>query len=215
MAGKRIEVAPEDRVVLEQIVRSRRVERRAFQRAQIVLLAAEGLAAAEIARRVGCSDKLVKRWRGRYERDGLDGLREAPRSGRPLTYGPETRALLIAKACTRPPDTESGQRRERWTHRELGEQVGMSESQAHVILSAADIKPHRTESWVMTDFDEPEFEARAGESVAWTWTRSPGRWCYRLTRRPRSRPRAWPGPTRRLRQASPPGATTSTPATAR
>jgi hypothetical protein len=89
-------------------------------------------------------------------------LAEAPRSGRPLTHGPDVRALLIAKACTRPPDTESGQRRERWTHRELAEQVGMSQSQAHVILSGADIKPHRTQSWVMTDFDQPEFEARAG-----------------------------------------------------
>jgi transposase len=163
MAGKRIEVVAEDRVVLEQIVRSRRAERRMFQRAQIVLFAAEGLSAPEISRRVGCSDKLVKRWRGRYERDGLDGLAEAPRSGRPLTHGPDVRALLIAKACTRPPDTESGQRRERWTHRELAEAVGMSESQAHVILSRAEIKPHRTESWVMTDFDQPEFEARAGE----------------------------------------------------
>ena len=163
MAGKRIEVVAEDRVVLEQIVRSRRAERRVFQRAQIVLFAAEGLSAPEISRRVGCSDKLVKRWRGRYERDGLDGLQEAPRSGRPLTHGPDVRALLIAKACTRPPDTESGQRRERWTHRELAEAVGMSESQAHVILSGADIKPHRTESWVMSDFDQPEFEARAGE----------------------------------------------------
>ena len=80
-----------------------------------------------------------------------------------MTHGPDARALLIAKACTRPPDTESGQRRERWTHRELGEAVGISESQAHVILSRADIKPHRTESWVMTDFDQPEFEAREGE----------------------------------------------------
>jgi transposase len=163
MAGKRIELDAEDRVVLERIVRSRRAERRMFQRAQIVLFAAEGLSAPEIGRRVGCSDKLVKRWRGRYERDGLDGLQEAPRSGRPLTHGPDVRALLIAKACTRPPDTESGQRRERWTHRELAEQVGMSESQAHVILSGADIKPHRGESWVMTDFDQPEFEARADE----------------------------------------------------
>jgi hypothetical protein len=53
MADKRIEVAAEDRAVLEQIVRSRRAERRVFQRAQIVLLAAEGLSAPEISRRVG------------------------------------------------------------------------------------------------------------------------------------------------------------------
>jgi transposase len=112
---------------------------------------------------VGCSLPTVVKWRGRYAAQGLDGLGDAARSGRPLTHGPDARALLIAKACTRPPDTESGQRRERWTYEQLGEAVGISASQAHVILSRADIKPHRTESWVMTDFDQPEFEARAGE----------------------------------------------------
>jgi transposase len=163
MVSKRIVVSPEDRAELERIVRSRRAERRMVERAEVVLAAAEGFSAREIAERVGCSIKLAGRWRARYERAGLDGLRDLPRSGRPLTHGPERRALLIAKACTRPPETESGQRRERWTHRELGEQVGISESQAHVILSRAEIKPHRTEYWVMTDFDQPYFEERCSE----------------------------------------------------
>jgi hypothetical protein len=39
----------------------------------------------------------------------------------------------------------------------------MSGSQAHVILSRADIKPHRTEYWMMTDYSRPEFEERLGE----------------------------------------------------
>src|ERR1035437_3266199 len=94
---------------------------------------------------------------------GLGGGRARPRRARPSPRGPVRRALLIAKACTRPPETESGQRRERWTHRELGEQVGISESQAHVILSRAEIRPHRTEYWVMTDFDQPYFEERCSE----------------------------------------------------
>jgi len=163
MVSKRIEVGPMDRAELERIVRSRRAERRMVERAAVVLAAADGLPAREIAVRVGCSTKLVGRWRARYERDGLDGLLDRPRSGRPLTHQADIRALLIAKACTRPPETPEGQRRERWTHRELGEAVGMSESQAHVILSRAEIKPHRTEYWVMTDFDQPYFEERASE----------------------------------------------------
>jgi len=163
VVSKRISVSAEDRAELERIVRARRCERRVLERAQIVLLAAEGMSAAAIAERVGCSAKLVMRWRSRYEREGLAGLGDLPRSGRPLTHGPEKRALLIAKACTRPPETESGQRRERWTHRQLGEAVGISESQAHVILSRAEIKPHRTEYWVMTDFDQPYFEERTSE----------------------------------------------------
>ena len=36
----------------------------------------------------------------------------------------------------------------------------MSGSQAHVILSRAEIKPHRTDYWMMTDYTQPEFEER-------------------------------------------------------
>ena len=162
-AGRLVQVSEEDRCELERIVRAVSSEVRMVARARIVLGAAEGLTAEQIGERVGCSRPTVNKWRGRYARAGIEGLADAPRSGAPLTHGPEKRALLIAKACTRPPDTESGQRRERWTHRELGAAVGISESQAHVILSRADIKPHKTEYWVMTDFDQPEFEVRAGE----------------------------------------------------
>ena len=94
---------------------------------------------------------------------GIEGLRDAPRSGAPLTHGPQTRALLIAKACTRPEPTAEGARRERWTYEELGAEVGMSGSQAHVILSRAAIKPHLTDYWMMSDFSRPEFEERMGE----------------------------------------------------
>ncbi len=144
--AKRIEIAADDRPVLEKWANARAAERRLVDRARIVLLAEEGRPATEIADRVGCSLPTVKTWRSRYERDGLDGLRDRPKRGRPLTHGPETRAKLIALACTRPPDTAEGVRRERWTHRELAAQVGMSESQAHVILRAADLRPHLTEA---------------------------------------------------------------------
>jgi transposase len=149
---KQIGVSDEDRVELERIVRGVSSEVRMVQRAQIVLAAAEGLTGLEICERVGCSEPTVVKWRGRYARDGMPGLVDAPRSGAPLTHGPVTRALLIAKACTRPEATEEGARRERWTYEELGLEVGMSGSQAHVILSRAEIKPHRTEYWMMTDY---------------------------------------------------------------
>ena len=78
MVAKKISVSPEDRLALEGIVRARKCERRMLERAQIVLLAAEGLSAAAIAAEVGCSDKLVKRWRSRYEEGGIDALNDAP-----------------------------------------------------------------------------------------------------------------------------------------
>jgi transposase len=162
-AGRRVEVGDEDRAELERIVRASSSEVRMVERARIVLCASEGMTGEQIAEQVGCSLPTVVKWRGRYASDGIEGLRDAPRSGAPLTYGPQTRALLIAKACTRPQSTAGGARRERWTYRELGAEVGMSESQAHVILSRADIKPHRTDYWVMSDFSRPDFEQRLGE----------------------------------------------------
>ncbi len=56
-AGKRIVVRPEDRwqMEIERIVRSRRVELRMVERAQIVLCAAQGRTGQEIASEVGCS----------------------------------------------------------------------------------------------------------------------------------------------------------------
>ena len=162
-AGRRVDVSAEDRRALERIARASSSEVRMVERARIVLCAAEGKTGEEIAGEVGCCLPTVVKWRGRYASDGIEGLRDAPRSGAPLTHGPETRARLIAKACTRPSDTESGQRRERWTYEALGEAVGMSGSQAHVILARAAIKPHLTDYWVMSEFSDPEFEQRLSD----------------------------------------------------
>ncbi len=133
------------------------------ERARIVLEAGEGRSAAQIARRLGCSPNTAQKWRARFERHGLAGLRDLPRPGKPLLHDQAARARLIAKACTRPTPTCSGARRQRWTYRELAEQVGISRSQTHAILRQAEIKPHLLEQWVITDFAQPEFEQRAGE----------------------------------------------------
>ncbi len=160
--AKCIEIAPEDRAVLEGWANAQTIERRLADRARIVLMAGEGRSADVIAEQVGRSAETVRRQRASYERHGLDGLRDKPKSGRPLTHGHEVRAKFIALACTRPPDTPGGVRRERWTHRELADTVGMSESQAHEILRSADVRPHLTEYWVMSELG-PDFDAQAAK----------------------------------------------------
>jgi putative transposase len=158
--AKSVEIAANDQAELERIVRSSTAEVRMVERAQIVLCAAEGRSAAEIGRLVGCSTNTAQKWRARYEQDGIAGLRDLPRSGKPLIYSQADRARLIAKACTRPPETPEGAQQERWTYEQLGQAVGMSRAQAHTILARADIKPHLTDYWVMSDFSDPEFEER-------------------------------------------------------
>jgi transposase len=161
--AKCIEVPGDDWVELERIVRSESGEVRMVERAQIVLYAAEGHSAAVIGRMVGCSTVTAQKWRSRYEREGIVGLRDLPRPGKPLAFSSEVRAKLIAKACTRPPDTPERKRRERWTYEELAAEVGVSSSHAHTILARADVKPHLTDYWVMSDFTDPQFEERLKE----------------------------------------------------
>ena len=124
--AKRIEIGAEDRVELERIVRSSTAEVRMVERAQIVLEAGEGRSAAEIGRLLGCSTNTAQKWRSRYEQDGIAALTDLPRSGKPLIHSQEVRARLIAKACTRPPETLEGAQQERWTYEQLGAAVGMS-----------------------------------------------------------------------------------------
>jgi transposase len=160
--AKRIELGDEERAELERVARAGTSERRMVERAQIVLGAAEGRSAKRIAEQVGCSLNTAKKWRARFEEGGLRGLADKPRPGKPLVHDATARARLIAKACTRPPDTVEGQRRERWTYAELAAEVGMAPSHAHQILRAADIKPHRTDYWVMSELG-PDFDAQAAE----------------------------------------------------
>ena len=93
---------------------------RRSQRAAIVLLAGQGLANGEIARRLGVSRPAVITWRSRYAEGGLGALADRPRSGRP----PQARVAAIV-ACTLrlAPSSRSATSCARWVAAELGVSV--------------------------------------------------------------------------------------------
>jgi transposase len=93
---------------------------RRSQRAAIVLLAGQGLANGEIARRLGVSRPAVITWRSRYAEGGLSALADRPRSGRP----PQARVAAIV-ACTLrlAPSSRSATSCARWVAAELGVSV--------------------------------------------------------------------------------------------
>jgi transposase len=57
-------------------------------RAQLVLLAAEGVDNDEIAARLNTRREVVSKWRKRFFEEGLAGLEERPRQGRPVRFSP-------------------------------------------------------------------------------------------------------------------------------
>lgn len=72
------------------------------QRATIIALAFEGLHAPAIAAQVQLDDETVRRWIKRFNEEGVEGLKERPRSGRPATYSQEEVSLAIQTALMDP-----------------------------------------------------------------------------------------------------------------
>src|SRR5260370_27294151 len=75
-----------DRVELERRARCYTLPHAVVVRAKIVLLAAEGLENTQIAARLDVHVNVVSRWRGRFAREGLDGLGDRRRPGRPRVF---------------------------------------------------------------------------------------------------------------------------------
>jgi Winged helix-turn helix len=83
-----IELSAEDRDALEAIVRRRTAEHRMVLRAQIVLAAADGEENLSIAERLGVAPNTVIKWRKRFFEEGMTGLADRKRCGRPRTFSP-------------------------------------------------------------------------------------------------------------------------------
>ena len=84
----RIDLDGEERTALESLARSYTLPYWQVVRAQMVLLAADGLRNDEIAARLNCRREVVSQWRKRFFERRLDGLEDRPRRGRPPTFSP-------------------------------------------------------------------------------------------------------------------------------
>jgi transposase len=105
--------------VVTRLLRIRRVEERELRRraarytrayrevirAKIVLLAAEGLTDVEIAAQLDCTARMVAKWRRRFAEEGVAGLDERPRPGRPRSFPPSDIAAVKALARELPATT--------------------------------------------------------------------------------------------------------------
>jgi len=130
---------------------------RFVQRVNTILFAAEGSNNKEIAEKVGLSVVAVSHWRTRFAKNGIEGLNDLPRSGKPCVYGHNDRLKVVNVAC-KPPSLKT-----RWTVRELAEKTGISKSHLHRIMHELDLKPHQFRMWLFSN--DPEFEAKQADIV--------------------------------------------------
>jgi len=83
-----IHLSDDQRAWLESLARKYTSPYRDVVRARIVLYAAEGLANDAIAARLDTPRQIVSKWRKRFSEEGLAGLEELPRGGRPARFSP-------------------------------------------------------------------------------------------------------------------------------
>lgn len=152
--GQPIKLTMEEKQELLTMSRSHKLEKRYVERAMIILHSAEGKSLDSIVELTGKSKPVVNKWRQRFRKDGLEGLKDSPRSGKPKTITPEQKAMVIEKACTKP-----GGGYTNWSQGRIGKEVGISQSKVFQILRKADLKPHRIEYWCGKPRD-PEFEQK-------------------------------------------------------
>ncbi len=83
-----IDLSGEDRCRLESLARKQTAERRMVVRARIVLAAADGEENTTIAKRLDVALNTVIKWRKRFFEEGMDGLTDRERPGRPRAFSP-------------------------------------------------------------------------------------------------------------------------------
>jgi transposase len=154
-----------DRRVLGQRVRRYTASCAVVMRARIVLLAAEGLANVTIAAWLDVDVDTVSKWRKRFVIEGVDGLKDRKRSGRPRVFAAEVVAGVKAMACE-PPSVRAVPL-SRWSSAELAGQavaeglaVSVSAATVRRWLAEDAIKPWRYRSWIFPR--DPDFAAKAG-----------------------------------------------------
>jgi transposase len=165
MALRLRELTKEEYTTIEQLLHARKVPAGKLKRAQIVWLTNQGLRPPEIAERLQVSERMVRNRLHRFNEQGLQGLEEAPRSGRPVTYQPEVVSEIIQTALSKPQDL--GEDDATWTldrlvdylHRVKG--IRMKRSRISEIFIQEGLSWRHEESWFGERVD-PDFARKRG-----------------------------------------------------
>ena len=148
---------PGDHSRLTALRRSQTVTAAAAQRARIVLLAAEGVPNAEIARVVGVSRPTVVGWRQRYIESGIGGLADLDRPGRPVLID---EAEVVVATLTAPPESLGVTH---WSARLLADRLGVSFASVARIWRKWNLQPWRVETFKFST--DPELDAKVRDVV--------------------------------------------------
>ena len=138
-------VTPEQRTQLQSLLARPTTPQALARRARIVLLSDTGIANRAIAREVGVTPLTVGLWRRRFIEQGVEGLFDRPRPGRPRTITDETVEQIVTLTIeTTPRDATH------WSLRSMAREVGVSPSVVFKVWRMFGLKPHLSETFKLS-----------------------------------------------------------------
>src|SRR4249919_3467088 len=152
----RVELSQAERCELAAMLSKGKRAARKLKRAQILLAADAGCSDEEIARTVAVGGSTVYRTKRRFVEGNLErALSEDPRPGAARKLTGKEEALLVATACSNPPEG-----RARWTLEllagamvKLTEHTDLSRETVRRRLAENHLKPWRKEMWCIPQID--------------------------------------------------------------
>ena len=146
-----------DRVTLESWTRCSTVSAGQRARAEIVLAVADGSGVTAASRALGVSRPTVIKWRDRFASDGVSGLADRARSGRPKTIDD---SMIIAATLEAPPAALAVTH---WSSRLLGRHLGISDATVARAWRAYRVAPWRRDAFKFST--DPALEAKVRDVV--------------------------------------------------
>jgi transposase len=154
-----IHCTAEDRQELERLSKSRTDEARMVERAKLVLGCLAGRRNDDVATEFGVQAATVGTWRKRFAAEGLVGLRDRPRPGKPPVYpASELRQRILKQLEAPPPAGLAG-----WDGGTLAQVLEVSDDVVWRVLRKEGIQLRRHRSWCVST--DPEFAAKAADVV--------------------------------------------------
>lgn len=153
-----VKLAQLDQEELSSWLRSTSLTQGLALRARIILRLAAGDRPIEVSRSLDVSEKTVHKWRNRWNEQGIAGLHDAPRSGRPTVIDEKTVQTVLKMTCEQLPQEAT-----HWSIALMAQYAQISTWQVRQIWGAADLKPHRLRTFKISN--DPQFAEKVIDVV--------------------------------------------------
>lgn len=134
-----------EREQLRSWARRRKTAQALALRSRIVLECARGVDNKAVAKRFAITPQMVSKWRQRFVSMRLDGLMDAPRTGKPRTIEDTQVEAVITRTLESTPKDAT-----HWSTRSMARELGLSQSAVSRIWRAFGLQPHRQETFKLS-----------------------------------------------------------------